>query len=105
MLRPPPISTLFPYTTLFRSLRQIALGDRRGHLRDVAHLPREVRRHRVHVVGEVLPGAGHSGHLRLAPELAVGAHLARHPRHFRSKPAELIDHRVDDLPYPQEFTP
>jgi len=55
--------------------------------------------------GEVLPGPGHSRHLRLATELAVGAHLARHPRHFRGKPAELIDHRVDDLPDPQEFTP
>jgi len=33
----------------------------------------EVRRHRVDVVGEILPGPGHSGHLRLAPELAVGA--------------------------------
>src|SRR5207302_9848505 len=92
-LVPPLLLPLFPYTTLFRPLR------------DVAHLAREVRRHGVHVVGEVLPGAGHSGHLRLAPELALAAHLARHPRHFRGKPAELIDHRVDDLPYPQEFTP
>src|SRR2546425_6247203 len=48
MIRRPPRSTLFPYTTLFRS--------------------RQVRRHGVHVVGEVLPGPGHSGHLRLALE-------------------------------------
>src|SRR5258707_11958062 len=55
MIRRPPRSTLFPYTTLFRS------GHRRGHLRDVAHLAGEVRRHRVDVVGEVLPGPGHPG--------------------------------------------
>src|SRR2546430_6792002 len=27
MIRRPPRSTLFPYTTLFRSLRQVATGD------------------------------------------------------------------------------
>src|SRR5690349_22854505 len=30
MLRPPPISTLFPYTTLFRSDVGIAVGSPRG---------------------------------------------------------------------------
>src|SRR4051794_41586746 len=29
MLRRPPSSALFPYTTLFRSLAQVALGERR----------------------------------------------------------------------------
>ena len=38
--------------------------------------------HEVDVVGEVLPGAGDARHLRLAAELAFGADLARHPRHF-----------------------
>src|SRR5205814_527569 len=66
-------------------LGEIALGDRRGHLRDIAHLAGEVRRHRVHVVGEVFPGPGRSGHLRLAAELAVAAYLARHTRHFRGE--------------------
>ena len=36
-------------------------------------------------------------HLRLAPQLAVGAHLARHPRHLRGERVELVHHRVDDL--------
>src|SRR5258706_6243817 len=43
----------------------------------------------------VLPGPGHPGHLRLTAEFAVGAHLARHPRHFRGEAVELIHHRVD----------
>ena len=47
---------------------------------DVAHLAREVDGHEVHVVGEVLPGAGHALDLGLAAELAVGADLARDAR-------------------------
>src|SRR5256885_5406827 len=31
MIRRPPRSTLFPYTTLFRSIRQQAGADRAGH--------------------------------------------------------------------------
>ena len=38
-------------------LGQVALGDRGGDLRDVAHLAGQVVRHRVDVVGQVLPGA------------------------------------------------
>src|SRR2546426_7636194 len=49
MIRRPPRSTLFPYTTLFRS-----------HVGDVAHLVGEVVGHRVHVVREVLPCAGYA---------------------------------------------
>jgi hypothetical protein len=75
--------------------RQVAARDRRRHAGDVADLRREVRRHRVHRVGEVLPRAGDAGHDRLAAELAVGADLARHARHFRREPAQLVDHRVD----------
>ncbi len=39
-------------------LAQVAAGHRGGHLGDVAHLVGQVRRHRVHRVGEVLPGPG-----------------------------------------------
>src|SRR6266516_3333031 len=31
-------------------------------------------------------------------------HFTRHPRHFRSKSAELIDHRVHDFGRAQKFT-
>ena len=67
------------------------------HLDDAAHLPRQVRGHQVHVVGEVLPGAGHAGHLRLPSQLALGADLARHARHLRGEDAQLLHHRVDGL--------
>ena len=75
--------------------RKIAARHRRGHRRDVADLRGEVGRHRVHRVGEILPGARHARHHRLAAEAPVGADLARHARHFRGERAELIDHRVD----------
>src|SRR3712207_8269879 len=64
MIRRPPRSTLFPSPTLFRSFAaEVALGDRRHHAGDAAHLVGEVRRHEVDVVGEVLPGAGHAAHV------------------------------------------
>ena len=78
-------------------LRQVAVGDRGGHLGDVAHLAGQVAGHRVHVVGEVLPGAGDALHLRLAAELAFGADLARHAGHLRGEGVELVDHRVDGV--------
>src|SRR5262249_45949996 len=46
-------------------LRQVALGDGRGHLGDVAHLAGEVAGHQVDVVGEVLPGPGDAAHVGL----------------------------------------
>ena len=76
-------------------LRQVAAGDGRRHLGDVAHLGGEVRRHEVDVVGQILPRAGDAGHLRLAAELAFGADLAGHARHLAGKAVELIHHRVD----------
>ena len=75
-------------------LLQVAVGDRRHHLGDAAHLRGEVAGHPVHVVGQVLPHAGHADHLRLAAELALGAHLARHAGHFRRERVELVHHRV-----------
>src|SRR5256884_5666873 len=33
----------------------------------------------------------------------LGAHLARHARHFRSKPVQLVHHRVDGLLQLQQF--
>src|SRR3989442_2621100 len=51
MIRRPPRSTLFPYTTLFRSLEAVELGRivRAGHLDaavHVEHVGREVERRR-----------------------------------------------------------
>ena len=58
-------------------LRQVAVGDRGGDERDVAHLVGEVAGEQVDVVGEVLPRAGDALDLGLAAELAFGADLAR----------------------------
>ena len=63
-------------------LLEIAVGDRGHHLDDAAHLLGQVGRHEVDGVGQILPGAGDAGHLRLAAELAFGADLARHAGDF-----------------------
>src|SRR6185369_10820568 len=76
-------------------LRQVALRHCGGDFGDVAHLAGEVRGHRVHVVGEVLPDARDALHLRLPAELSVGPDLPRHPGDFTRESIELIDHRVD----------
>ena len=60
-------------------LAEVAPGHRGGDLGDVAHLVGQVARHGVHRVGEVLPGAGDAGHVGLAAEDALAAHLAGHP--------------------------
>ena len=84
-------------------LRQVAARHRDGDLRDIAHLGRQIAGHQVHALGEVLPDAGHLAHLRLAAQLAVGAHLARDARHLRGEHAQLLDHGVDDRRRAQEF--
>ena len=78
-------SRISPCTSTVIFLRQVAVGHRGRHLGDVAHLAGQVAGHRVHVVGQVLPRAGDAVHLGLAAELAFGADLARHARHFRRR--------------------
>src|SRR5207302_3217571 len=76
-------------------LGQVAVGHGGRHLGDVPHLAREVRRHRVHVVGEVLPGAGDALYLGLAAEAALGADLPGDAGDLVGEGAQLVDHRVD----------
>src|SRR5581483_8150569 len=78
-------------------LGKVAVGDGGGHAGDVAHLSGQVAGHEVHAVGKVLPGAGHALDVGLAAELAFGADLAGHARHFRGERAELIHHRIDGV--------
>ncbi len=78
-------------------LRQVAAGDGGGDVGDVAHLAGEVRRHEVDAVGQILPGAGDAGHLRLAAELAFGADLAGDAGDFRGEGVELVHHGVDGV--------
>ena len=72
--------------------RQVALGHGGGHLGDGAHLRRQVGGELVDVLGQVLPGAGGAGHLRLAAELAFDAHLAGHRRHLVGEGRQRVDH-------------
>ena len=83
--------------------RQVAARHGGRHMGDVAHLVGEVAAHGVHRVGQILPGAGDARHDGLAAELAVGADLARHARHFRGERAQLIDHRIDGFLELQNF--
>ena len=71
------------------------MRHRRGHLGNVPDLCGQVVRHRVDVLGEILPDAAHLLDLRLSAELPFGSNLTRHARHLARKGAELIDHRVD----------
>src|SRR5206468_732214 len=64
---------------------------------DVADLSREVGGHEVDAVGQVLPGARHAAHVRLAAELALGAHLPRHAGPFGGASAQLFHHGVDGV--------
>src|SRR5258705_3008014 len=84
--------------------RQVAAGDRGCDLGDVADLGGQIARHRVHAIGEVLPGAGDAGHLGLAAQLAVGADFARHARHFAGKRVELVHHRIERFLQLKDFT-
>ena len=84
-------------------LRQVAVRHRDRHLGDVANLRGEVRRHRVHALGQLLPHAGDAADLGLAAELAFGADLARDAGHLGGEHVELLDHRVDDFGGAQEF--
>src|SRR2546427_12447935 len=59
MIRRPPRSTLFPYTTLFRSLAQVELGDRLAEVRprgrlDAVRALTEVHLVQVHLEDAIL---------------------------------------------------
>ena len=75
--------------------RQVAARDGGRHFGDVAHLGGQVGGQQVDVVGQVLPGAGHTRHDGLPAEPAFGADLARHARHLAGEGAQLVHHRVD----------
>ena len=83
--------------------RKIAAGDGGCDFGNVADLAGQVAGHGVDRVGEILPGTGHAGHLRLAAQLAVGADLAGHARDFSGEHAELLNHGVDDVGGAQEL--
>ena len=64
---------------------QIAVGDRGHHLGDTADLGGQVRRHEVHVVGQILPRAGDAAHFGLAAQFAFGTDFAGHAGDFATR--------------------
>src|SRR5262249_23843701 len=74
---------------------EVTAGDGCRDVGDVADLTREVRCHQVDVVGEVLPGPGDTGDLRLPSQLALAADLVSHARHLGGQGSQLLHHRVD----------
>src|SRR5205085_11878933 len=74
---------------------QVAFGDRRGDVRDGAHLVGQVGGHLVDAVGQVLPGSSDPFDLRLAAEVALRTDLTGDARDFRGEGVQLIDHDVD----------
>src|SRR5205085_171346 len=76
-------------------LGKVAAGHGGRDVRDVADLAGQVRRHQVHIVGEIGPGAGDALDLRLTAQFALGAHFAGDVPTRGSYGLELIDHDVD----------
>src|SRR5216683_2090978 len=85
-------------------LGKVSVGDRGGHFGDVSHLSRQIARHRVDALGQILPGAGDAEHVGLAAQPAFGADFTGDAGDFRRKRVELIDHRVDGVLELQDFT-
>src|SRR3712207_6954689 len=86
MIRRPPRSTLFPYTTLFRSVRHLVAGDVQRHQRQVGgpvavaerHAEAGVAPERVVVVGAVVdPG--------VRPLAVVGDRSEEHTSELQSR--------------------
>ncbi len=75
-------------------LREVAACHRGSHQGDVANLRGEVTRHRVHRFGEIPPHPGHTAHMSLTTQIALGTHLPGHPGHLIGERRELIDHHV-----------
>jgi hypothetical protein len=61
---------------------EVAVGDAGNDLRDAAHLVRQVRRHRVDVVGEVFPDAADALHVCLTAEHTFRSDFARNACDF-----------------------
>src|SRR6185369_16283625 len=78
-------------------LGEVAVGHGLGDVGDVAYLAGQVAGHEVHVLGQVLPGAGHALDLGLAAQLALGADLAGHAGDLGREAPQLVHHRVDGV--------
>src|SRR5262249_11501753 len=78
-------------------LREISVGDSCRDTGKIAHLIRQVRRHRVHTVGEIFRGSPNATDFSLSAQFAFGTDLASDAGDFRGKGVELIDHGIDGV--------
>ena len=88
----------FQYFPLYRNrdlARKVAAGDGSRHLRDVAHLCRQIGGKQIHVVGEVLPCPSDTGYLRLTAQFAVGSDFTCDAGDLGCERAKLFDHRIE----------
>src|SRR5262249_43344924 len=76
---------------------EVALCNGGCDFGDVTDLASQVAGHEVDVVGEVFPGAGDAGNLRLTAEFAFSADFASDASDFSSEGVELVHHRVDGV--------
>src|SRR3712207_7974096 len=96
MIRRPPRSTLFPYTTLFRSFRKLRLSIDRPHGPRVQVLARVRHRHltRFSRVLEVLMAAGrseeHTSELQSRQYLVCRLLLEKKKKYTYTTPIELL---------------
>src|SRR2546423_11112907 len=74
MIRRPPRSTLFPYTTLFRSNRDLVLAEPELRVAGEDAAPDPVRVE-LHVLEDELPGEVDRAFLEVLPEREVAEHL------------------------------
>ncbi len=81
----------------------VAVGDRSHDFDDTADLGRQVRRHEIEVVGQILPDTRHALHFGLAAEFSLGADLARDAGNFGRERSKLIHHRVHGVLQFEDF--
>src|SRR5206468_2869582 len=79
------------------------LRDGRGHTCDVTDLVGEVARHRVDVIGQILPDARDVLHHCLTAQLTFRTHFSRHTRYFRCECVKLVHHDVNGVLQLQNF--
>src|SRR2546426_12505039 len=79
MIRRPPRSTLFPYTTLFRSLQHVKSGRRLVDVRS----PEEYRGERLHMPEYPNEGALRGGHIPGARSIPWGRAITPETHTFR----------------------
>src|SRR5207302_1017254 len=68
-----------------------------GHLGDGAHLAGQVGGQLIDVVGQVLPGAGGTGHARLAAQLTLDTDFSGHGGDLLGEGGQRVSHLVDGV--------